>query len=132
MTVVIILVTRWYQQLSDRIVLRQKGERVSVDNELVAWLEEGGIAKRVTEEEPTEDHTDAHASEDHEATGQDDERESEDHEATGQDDERETEPEAPARPLNAANRATWDAYARARGVDPAQYKNKDELIAALP
>ncbi|CAB0593810.1 hypothetical protein CIP107578_00748 [Corynebacterium diphtheriae] len=118
MTVVIILVTRWYQQLSDRIVLRQKGERVSVDNELVAWLEEGGIAKRVTEEEPTEDHTDAHTSEDHEATGQ--------------DDERETEPEAPARPLNAANRATWDAYARARGVDPAQYKNKDELIAALP
>ncbi|ARU46731.1 hypothetical protein [Corynebacterium silvaticum] len=77
MTVVIILVTRWYQQLSDCIVLRQKGERVSVDDELIAWLEEGGIAKRAMGDEPAEAHTEDHVPEEREASESDDEREAE-------------------------------------------------------
>lgn len=35
------------------------------------------------------------------------------------------------RPPKVANRDRWDAYARSQGVDPAKFKSKEELIAAL-
>lgn len=36
------------------------------------------------------------------------------------------------RPPNAANRESWDNYARAMRVDPSAFKSKEELIAAIP
>lgn len=109
-----ILVDRWYQQDGERRVLRQKGEIVDVTEEQAEWLEASGIAGDPSDEpEPVVDPEPDPVAE------------------APAEVEAEATPEV-ERPLNAANRAAWDAYATAVGVDPSKFKSKDELIAALP
>lgn len=107
----------WYQPAHGRRIHRRRDDLVEVDDRLIEWLLRSGIAVLPGEPQEAED------------TMQEEPPAGEGQEYS--EDTPEEEKKTP-RPLSAANRATWDAYARTQGVDPAKFKSKEELIAALP
>lgn len=124
----VLTVGTWYQLDSGRFVKRVKGDLVEVSEQTGAWLLRVGSAKHPGGEAEAEESQEQETL----STG-----------GVAPEPDSEVEPSEPAespespagevaRPANAANRATWDAYARKQGIDPTQFKQKDELIAALP
>lgn len=124
----VLTVGTWYQLDSGRFVKRVKGDLVEVSEQTGAWLLRVGSAKHPGGEAEAEE------SQEQETLAAGDVAPEPD---SGDEPSDPVESQgSPAgevdRPANAANRATWDAYARKLGVDPTQFKQKDELIAALP
>lgn len=123
----ILTVTKWYQLDDGHFTERNRGDRIEVSDQVGEWLLRNGSAKH-PEDGPEE--ATGEASPAGEVLDQEDHTSTEDVSAdegntVGDDDQLD-------RPANAANRPTWDAYARKVGVDPTQFKSKEELMAALP
>lgn len=120
----ILTVTKWYQLDNGHFTERKRGELIEVNDQVGEWLLRHGSAKHPDEETST---TDTPVDEDptSDTVTPDDSSDAPDDDPADKDDQ-------PQRPANAANRPTWDAYARKVGVDPTQFKSKEELMAALP
>lgn len=124
----ILTVDTWYQLDSGRFVKRSKGDLVEVSEQTGAWLLRVGSAKHPEESEEIELSQETETS----TAGEIDQAADSEDESSELTESQEEPAEVVDRPANAANRDTWDAYARKQGIDPSQFKQKNELIAALP
>ncbi|QRV71422.1 hypothetical protein clg_66 [Corynebacterium phage CL31] len=124
----VLTVGAWYQLDSGRFMKRVKGDLVEVSDQTGAWLLRVGSAKHPGGEAEAEE---SQEQETLSAGGVAPEPDSGD-EPPEPAESPDGHTEVVDRPANAANRDAWDAYARKVGVDPTQYKSKEELRAALP
>lgn len=114
----ILTVTKWYQLEDGHFAERKRGDLIEVSAKVGEWLLRNGSAKHPDDETPDVD--------------EESKREPDADVADIPADDPVDEGEQLQRPVNAANRNAWDTYARKVGVDPTQFKSKEELMAALP